>query len=171
VRTTRITCTALLGLIALFVLAGVAPALASGPTIQVVQIDQTVVAPAATQTCGFTILRHDVGTVRFIIHYDGAGNPVREVDVYHLNETFIANGLSITGRNMGPDNITYNTDGSTTILSAGPQAWTISLGGGPVWGTAGSVVTNVDASGNETTVRESGPDYTFDTALCAALTP
>jgi hypothetical protein len=167
----RFVCASMLGLAVLLAVGTAAPVLAVQPIIQVIQLNRTVVAPRPTQTCGFTVMRHDEGTIRFITRYDENGNPIMEIDVYHLNQTLTANGHSLSGRTIGIDNITYNADGSITMLSAGPDLWTIAPNGGPVWGATGSIATEIDASGNEAVVRESGPNHYFDPAICPYLAP
>src|SRR4051812_30444068 len=104
-KITRSVCRALLILVAMAVAGSTTPVLAARPDIQAIQVNETVVAQVATQYCGFTVLRHDVGMLRLITHYDANGNPIREVDVYHLSQTFEANGKSLTGFSGGIDNI------------------------------------------------------------------
>jgi hypothetical protein len=153
-------------------LVGSAPAaMASPPAIQTLTIDQTQYAGRAAATCGFDVWVHREGTIRIITRYDENGNPIRELDLFRVNDTFTANGLGITGLERSVTNITYNSDGSMLVVFAGPDRWVVQPGGGPIWGTTGGVISYMSPEGEWTTLHMGGVDQDFNPALCAALTP
>jgi hypothetical protein len=165
----RIFSALVMGLVVIGV-GSVPAAQASPPDISESPVNETRDAFLATRTCGFQVLVQREGTIRLITRYDESGNPVKEVGVLHVEDTFMANGRSITGFERYIIHTTYNADGSLDVLYAGPDRWVVQPGGGPVWGTAGSATIHISPEGEVTTIRESGPSRDFSPELCAALT-
>jgi hypothetical protein len=152
----------------LFALGSLSTVLAGPPDISEVAIDATIPAGRAAQTCGFPVSVHREGTIRFIVRYDQNGNPIKEVQIFHVEDTFfrtdVQNAPEISGIERSVQQITYNPDGSMLIMSAGADRWVVQPGGGAVWGTAGSAFTYVSPTGDFTDIRESGANADFSLA-------
>src|SRR3954452_17723605 len=146
---------------------------ASPPEIQVVNVDDTYVAPGLTRDCGFVVMRNDLGTIRIATFYRD-GQPVREVDHYNINHCFTAHGHTIQARDHGLDSTEFHSDGSATLRTIG-LAMFVLPGYGPVEGFAGNFVVEVDPYGNETVVHEAGQNHPLSpethAILCGALAP
>src|SRR5262245_24401311 len=86
--------------VSMMVLLAFAPAAvasAAPPTFQTVQVDDQFEDPFLTAKCGFPVLTHLQGPIKIEVHYDQAGNPIKEIQVFpHFIVTFSANGRAFS---------------------------------------------------------------------------
>jgi hypothetical protein len=161
------------GMMALLTLASTAAAFAAPPTFQTIQVDDQFEDPFLTAKCGFPVLTHLQGPIKIGVHYDQAGNPVKEIQVYpHFQVTFVANGKSFTSPAPGVFIITQPPDGSpNTFMVVGLTAVVHLPGQGAILLDAGKLVFIGELGGPITS--EVGPHQFFGTGdaapFCAAL--
>jgi len=145
-----------------------APAEAAKPFILKVPVDFT----DTFDDCGFTIVHHVQGS--FTIHgfVDKNGNPKTEIDTFALKESFTNpdNGMSFSTPDVGPDIISFKSDGSTTVANIGLLSHVVLKGQGEIAAVVGKIMFTFDASGNFTGIAfEAGKHDELLPAICAAL--
>jgi hypothetical protein len=154
-------------------LASTAVAFAAPPTFQTVHVDEQFEDPFLTAKCGFPVQTHLQGAIKIAVHYDRAGNPVKEIQVYpHFIVTFSANSKSFTTPGPAVNIITLQPDGSpNTFTTVGLVAAVHLPGQGVILLDAGKIIFQGEFGGTITT--EVGPHQLFGTGdatpFCAAL--
>ena len=151
-----------------FVALAAAPAEAAQPEILKMPADFT----DTFDTCGFTVEHHVEGHLTIHIFFDKNGNPRFQVNTFAFTESFTnpVNGMSITTRNVGPDKITFNEDGTVTVATIGLLSHVIVKGQGETAALVGKIVFTFDAEGNLIgTSFEAGKHEDLLPAICAAL--
>ncbi len=140
---------------------------------QTIQVDDQFVDPFLTAKCGFPVETHLQGPIKIGVHYDQAGNPIKEIQVFpHFLVTFIANGKSFISPAPGVFIISTPTDGSPDTLTVVGLTSVVHLPGqGTILLDAGKLVFIGGLGGPITT--EVGPHQFFGTgdasAFCAAM--
>src|SRR5215207_9471267 len=163
----------IVSLMVLLMLAPTATVFAVPPTFQTVQVDDQFEEPFLTVKCGFPVQVHLQGPIKIGVHYDQAGSPVKEIQVFpHFRVTFSANGKSFTTPGPAVNIITLAPDGSpNTFTTVGLVAAVHLPGQGVILLDAGKIVFQGELGGPITT--EVGPHQLFGTGdaaeLCAAL--
>jgi len=79
-----------------------------------------------TQRCGFPVLVHSEGQILRNTWFDEDGNPVRAVETYPGLKyvlTNLATQEQIAVSIVGPTFWEFASDGSATVVSAGPSVW------------------------------------------------
>lgn len=146
-----------------------APAKATQPFITKVPFDFT----ATFGDCGgFTIVDQVEGFLNVVVVSNKNGDPKLDINTFALKETFtnLANGMSFTTTDAGPNIITFHTDGSVTEATIGLVAHVVLKGQGEVAAQVGRIVATFDADGNLTgTSFEAGKHDDLLPAICAAL--
>lgn len=161
------------GMMALLTLAPTAIAFAAPPTFQTVQVDDQFEDPFLTAKCGFSVVTHLQGPIKIGVHYDNAGNPVKEIQVFpHFRVTFLANGKSFTSPAPGVFIITTPPGGApNTFMVVGLTSVVHLPGQGTILLDAGKIVFIGELGGPITT--EVGPHQFFGTGVptqfCAAM--
>jgi hypothetical protein len=140
---------ALLAALLLTVLA--APvALAGGPTIERIVIDDTRVFPAGTR-CEFEVIGHRSGTLTTKTWTDESGAVVRQTLTWNgakIEYTNPANGESVTTLLAGPAIFEPKGDGTTTLTIPGNDQAVVMPGVGFIDGRTGlSIVVLDDVTG------------------------
>jgi hypothetical protein len=94
-----------------------APVEAAQPTILQIPVDDT----DTFNDCGFTLVEHVEGHVTLHTFFDNNGNPRFQVDTFALQDTTTnpANGMAITFPIVGPDIITFQQNGTSTVAVIG----------------------------------------------------
>jgi hypothetical protein len=151
------------------VLLGPVPAEAAAPTHQSIAISQTFPAPVLSDACGFAVTGHLEGTMTVTDFVDRQGSFVREITLFHLGQTFGANGHVITGRTSQQVTTAAQPDGSFTVAFVGTDSLFALPGSGPVIGSAGRLELHYSADGELVDVQAVGPVFADPAALCAAL--
>jgi hypothetical protein len=149
---------------------GAAPAAAAKPDVFVLQLDETGWS-RTSEDCGFDILVHVQGTIRFVDFVDGDGDLVRSLVTYpSLTYTFsnAETGTSVSSRSPDPEHYTWNADGSFTVQVTGLVMHFAIPGQGTV-GQAGRFVVTIDPEGGETGSEPVGLDEDYHAALCQIL--
>lgn len=148
------------------------PAQAARPEVFVLHVDDTY--PSRTsEDCGFDILAHVEGTMRFTDFVDSAGDPVRSLVTYpRLTYTFtnVETGESVTSRSPDPEHYTWNADGSFILTVTGLVLHWLVPGQG-VAGQAGRFTITVDPDGNVSESEPVGQADDYHAALCQILAP
>ena len=145
-----------------------APAEAAKPFILKVPVDFT----DTFNDCGFTIVEHIEGFFTIHVFFDTNGNPRMEIDTFALTESYTnpANGISVSTRDVGPDIITFQQDGSFTVATIGLVSHIVVKGQGETAARVGKIVATFDADGNLTGIAfEAGKHDDLLPAICAAL--
>jgi hypothetical protein len=70
---------------------------------------------------GYDLVYEQSGTVTMIVTTDGAGNLTRVQNVWNLTARYTnsVTGYSISGPSHGPDQLTFNTDGTQRLVQYG----------------------------------------------------
>jgi hypothetical protein len=126
-------------------------AAASPPEHFRVDVDQTQVL----STCGYPIVRHDVGTLIFQDAFDSNGNIVWENAIFsnwHITFTNLANSKSITSVRAYNERFVQYEDGSFKAMSAGLVAHLVIPGEGDVAANVGVISVIFDASGQPVSI-------------------
>lgn len=141
----------LAGLMSLLV---ITPVFAAKPETETIPID--IPQYAATECNGFTLLNEAQGRIKVSTHLNKNGDPVKEIIHYNLAQTYTnsESGQSLTLRSAGPDRVTFNADGSITVVSTGRGE--IFTPDGELVTFRGRVVTNISADGVETVTFQAG---------------
>jgi hypothetical protein len=123
-----------------------APAEAAAPSILKIPIDNTV----TRNFCGFTIVVRVEGHLTIHTFFDANGNPRLEIDNSALAVTWTnpANGMAITSRDASTDIVTFQQDGSATLVTVGLFGHFIVKGQGEVAAAVGKIVFTLDPEGN-----------------------
>jgi hypothetical protein len=131
-------------------------------------------SPGNDEQCGFDILLHLEGTMRFTDFVDRNGELTRSLVTYpRLFYTFINadTGESVASRSPDPEHYTWNSDGSFTIEVTGLVMHWVVPGSGVVAAQAGRFVITVDADGNAFESEPLGRSDDYHAALCEVLAP
>ena len=133
--------------------------------------------PAVLASCegGYDLLFEIAGTVTVIATIDGAGNITRLQNVWNSTVS-IANsvtGYSVSGPSSGPDQTTFNSDGTSRLVQYGLLLH-LKLPDGTQLLDAGTVEFLIDANGGLTLVAMHGPHPDHEgfperPVLCALL--
>jgi hypothetical protein len=145
-----------------------APAEAAKPFIMKVPVDFT----DTFDDCGFTIVHHVQGSFTIHVFFDKNGNPKTEIDTFALTESFTNpdNGMSFSTQDVGPNIISFKSDGSFTVATIGLVSHVVLKGQGEIAASVGKIVVTFDASGNMTGIAfEAGKHDELLPAICAAL--
>ena len=145
------------------------PAGAAEPTHQSIAMSQTFPAPVLSGACGFAVTGHLEGTMTVTDLVDRQGNFVREITLFHLVQSFGANGHVITGRTSQQITTATRPDGSLTVAFMGTDSLFTLPGSGPVIGSAGRLELHYSAGGELVEVQATGPLFANPAALCAAF--
>ena len=150
-----------------------APAVAAPPQLLVVHVDETF--PSRTsETCGFEIIGHVEGTMRFVDFVDGAGDVVRSLVTYpSLRYTYInaESGESVSSRSPDPEHITWDADGGFTMSVTGLVMHWVVPGEGVVAAQSGHFVITVGPDGEASESTPSGRHDDYHAAMCQILAP
>jgi hypothetical protein len=143
-----------------FIALAVAPvATANKPTREVVEASPDMVI---TGQCAFPVLGHIEGREIDTTFTDRAGNPVKQIGVFPGNTVTLTNldtGTSVTLPATGSFQLRAEGDGGASAKVTGHGAWP---NGNPVtgepgvWYQSGTVRATFDASGNLTSVSNTG---------------
>lgn len=173
-KTLRVVCSIVVGLVALLGVAASGRAYASSDRVQVSTYHATrdLVAGGMTDFCGFTIMRHDERDGQIVLRYNQNGDLIATLVTINGTATFSANGRSIVGTIYGIDRDSFSRNGSEIYLGTGPYLWIVLPGVGPAWAATGNSMLWIDAQGNVIRVEDHGEYASFTTtAVCAALAP
>jgi hypothetical protein len=174
-KTLRVVCSIVIGLVALLGLSSSGHAYADSEVVRVFSYHDTsdpFVAELMTGFCGFTIMRQDDVHGRIVLRYNQSGDLVSALVTGEGTATFSANGKSITGTITGNYRNTFSQDGGYTYLESGHNLWIVLPGVGPAWGATGRLRLVVDAQGNVISERDPQENAFLRTAaVCAALAP
>ncbi len=155
----------------LFVLSSTAT-YATPPTRETIDINETFPAPMLTGACGFQVTGHIEGTLTVTTFVNQSGDFIREIDSYHLVNTFTANGYTLTGRTSQQIQVTLLEDGSYTVAFNGADTVLRSPGAGVVLGNVGRLNLLFSADNELLEVlQEAGQNFQNTEAICAALAP
>jgi hypothetical protein len=145
---------------------------ATPPAIDTFSINQTFPARMLTASCGFPVTGQIEGTLTVKTFVDSSGNFIRELDTYHLVNSFTANGHTITGRTSQQIQTKLLPDGSYTVAFDGTDTILTLPGGGVVFGNVGRLVLLFSADNVLLeVVQETGQSFSNTDAICAALAP
>lgn len=158
-------------LIAVLTAIPVSQAHAAQPSMQVIPINDSFIAPYASSFCGFDILRTDTGRLTITTWYDENGNISRQLVTVSVHTTFSANGQTLTGITALQGTITNYPDGSMTVQTTGPSVFTHAPGQGTVWGYTGNQTFYISPTGDATLLRDYHNNQLDNPAFCAALAP
>ena len=156
-----------LGLLALWAALPAAPALADPPTFETLHFSFNGPAPFFTQACGFPVVRHQERTVRVAVFTDQHGNVTKETDHYVTSGSLVANGITVTFNDSGPQHWTFLADGTAQVVQNGVTYNYRGTG----FHLTGRLVEVFDADGNVISDSFTGSDRGSLDDLCAALTP
>lgn len=109
----------------------------------------------ALSSCGFPIIRHDVGTLIFQDSFDSNGNLVWENAIFsNWRITFVnpANGKSVTSVRAYNERFVQYGDGSFKAMSAGLVAQLVIPGQGQIAANVGVISVIFDASGQPVSI-------------------
>jgi hypothetical protein len=102
------------------VVTAAAPAGADAPVRTVEPLDFTIVDhPYYSEVCGFPVTLHVWGDFLVRTWLDEEGDLVREFRNFRFRSTTEANGKVVEGIAVGPETLTANADGSTTVMLRG----------------------------------------------------
>lgn len=156
---------------------------ADPPLIVSDEIDFTVPLPFLSGICGYEVFSRFEGTTKSVVHFDDAGNPIREVDTGVLTRTFFAPS---TGRSVSfPFTVNFFTDylpdGTAIAKGTGLFLSVHTAGGPPLRFVAGrevfsAVIVDVRPDGVPIVelidlLANSGTDRGTVTGFCTALDP
>jgi hypothetical protein len=145
---------------------------ATPPTRETIYINETFPAPMLTGACGFPVTGHIEGTVTITTFVNQSGDFIREIDSYHLVNTFAANGHTLTGRTSQQIQVTLLEDGSYTVAFNGTDTVLTLPGAGVVFGNVGRLNLLFSADNELLEVlQETGQSFQNTEAICAALAP
>jgi hypothetical protein len=135
-------------------LLAVTPTFAAKPEFQIIEINEGSVV--ATQCRDFTILVEAQGRIKVSTHFNKNGDPVKEINRYNIVQTYTnsESGESLTLRSAGPDRVTFNADGSITVVSTGRGE--VFSSDGEYVTFRGRLVTIISADGVETETFQAG---------------
>jgi len=145
-----------------------APAEAAQPFIMKIPLDVI----DTFSDCGFQVVHHTEGFFTVHVFFDTNGNPRMEIDTFALTESYTnpANGISVSTRDVGPDIITFQQDGSFTVATIGLVSHIVVKGQGETAARVGKIVATFDADGNFIGIAfEAGKHDDLLPAICAAL--
>jgi hypothetical protein len=119
-----------------------AVATAGPPTHSTETFDNVFTIPAAPAgPCAYAIAGHATGTVKTTEFFDSAGNLIRTISAFPTARvTFSANGKSISTVTPSVEHITFNADGSATLVITGLSGHLITGGGPPLAADVGRIV-------------------------------
>jgi len=123
----------------------VTPVGAAGPTIERIEIDDTMVFPAGTR-CDFEVIGARSGTLTVKTWTDGSG-VVRQTftwDGAKIEYTNPANGKTVTTLLAGPAIFEPNGDGTTTLTIPGNDQAVVMPGQGFIAGRTGLSIVVID---------------------------
>ena len=145
---------------------------ATPPTVETININETFPARMLTAACGFPVTGHIEGRLTVRTFVDRDGNFDREIDSYHLVNSFTANGHTITGRTSQQIQVTLLSDGSYTVAFNGTDTVLTLPGAGVVFGVVGRLDLLFSAD-NELleVVQDVGQSFLNIEAIRAALAP
>ena len=126
-------------------------AAAASPEHFKVDVDQT----QTLSTCGFPIVRRDVGTLIFQDAFDSNGNIVWENAIFsnwRITFTNPVNGKSLTSVRAYNERFVQYEDGSFKAMSAGLVAHLVISGEGNVAANVGVISVIFDASGQPVSI-------------------
>jgi hypothetical protein len=140
--------------VAVMTLLAVTPTFAAKPDTETIPID--VPQYSITECNGFTLLTEVHGRIKVSTYFNKNGDPVKEIVRYSLVQTYTnsESGQSLTLRTAGPDRVTFNADGSITIVSTGRGE--VFNSDGELVTFRGRLVTHISADGTETEVFQAG---------------
>ncbi len=145
---------------------------ATPPTRETIYINETFPAPMLTGACGSQVTGHIEGTLTITTFVNHSGDFVREIDSYHLVNTFTANGHTLTGRTSQQIQVTLLEDGSYTVAFNGTDTVLTLPGAGVVFGNVGRLNLLFSADNELLEVlQETGQSFQNTEAICAALAP
>jgi hypothetical protein len=128
-----------------------------------------------TDVCAFPYSQTLVGTIQGTTRFDAAGNPVSEIAQIHLDGTFEANGIVVPFIIRGADHVSFNADGSVTVITSGITGRAVVPGHGLVGGSIGRLQVTFPADGSEPIVEvlsgQNNDEEFFGGILCDLLTP
>jgi hypothetical protein len=161
-----------IGLLSLVPFIPAAPVGAIQPTMVTNPIDETDVIE---DECPFDVNVQAEGFIKVKIFTDQAGTVVREIDSYHLKETYTNpnTGRSVSTRNAGPDILTFEDDGAVTVMSIGLIGRITVPGQGLVTADVGRIVLFFTGPEDEEpdVLFEAGQHEGLFPALCDVLGP
>lgn len=127
-----------------------------------------------SEACGFDILVHVEGTVRFTDFLDRDGQNVRSLVTYpSLTYTFTnaETGESVASRSPDPEHYTWHPDGSFSVTVTGlVMHWTV-RGEGVLSAQSGRFSFAIDAAGHESETEPVGRNDDYHAAMCEILAP
>jgi hypothetical protein len=174
-KTLRVVCSMVVGLVALLGVASSGRAYADSVVVQVSTYHDTsdpFVASGMTDFCGFTIMRQDDVHGQIVLRYNQNGDLVSTLVTTDGASTFSANGKSVAGTIHGVERDWFLRNGNEIYLGTGPIRWIVLPGVGPAWGATGNSMFVVDAQGNVLRAEDHGENAFFTTtAVCDALAP
>lgn len=141
--------------------------MATAPVTGTFPVNETGVDDGASAACGFPVSFTLLGSGRFQVLLDQAGNPTRVLVEENVNGTFSGNG-QVVGQAVHTVTIFDLAQGTETELGLVTRIF--SFNGGTIQAEIGRLI--FDANGN--VIFEAGPHPALHgdfTALCAALTP
>lgn len=137
---------------------------ASAPDQMVIHVNRTTVLGV----CGFPILRHDLGNVRFQDHDDQDGNFVFENAIatrYTITFTNPDNGKSLTSRRAYNERFLQYDDGTFKVVSVGLVANLVVPGEGLVAANVGNITSTFDEFGELLDIQITGDARRSDRPL------
>jgi hypothetical protein len=142
------------------------------PTTETILLNETFPAPMLSAACGFPITGHFEGSLTVRTFLNKPGDFTKEIDSYHLINSFTANGHTLTGRTSQQIKVTLLPDRSYTVAFNGGDTILTVPGAGAVLGNVGTFVLHFSADNALLQViREAGESFDDTAAICTALAP
>jgi hypothetical protein len=162
------------GLAMLGSLLTIGPVSAAAPTTERIPVDETFVDDFLSDACGVTVTVHETGHFILRTWTDATGQEIRALNTYALSDTFSSVNGSVSGKNVGPDRITFNADGSIIITTIGNIGLLTIPGLGTTYQNVGRTMLTItfDEDGNATVeVTPLGGQHDGDNtdAICGVL--
>lgn len=129
-----------------------------------------------SDACGFDVWFDGTGHATFRSFSDAAGNPLRELNNYAIRVTYYSEFGSVTTQNVGPDRVTYEADGSITLLTTGSIESLTAPGQGRVYSDVGWTEVHItfdeDGEASFEVVATAGQHWGDEVeVLCGLLAP
>lgn len=142
------------------------------PISETIHLNETFPAPMLSAACGFPVTGHFEGSLTVRTFLNKSGDFAKEIDSYHLINSFSANGHTLTGRTSQQIKVTLLPDSSYTVAFNGGDTILTVPGAGAVLGSVGTFVLQFSAN-NELlqVIREAGERFDDTAAIRAALAP
>ena len=171
-QTTPTKLLATLALLAITLCASSSIAHAAPPTIDTFDFSNTFPAPMLSAACGFPVTGHIEGRLTVKTFVNKSGGFTKEIDSFHLVNSFTANGHTLFGRTSQQVKVTLLPNGSYTVAFTGADTILTLPGSGVVLGNVGRLVL-LFSSDNDllNVVQEAGQSFLDTEAICAALAP